>query len=115
MTLSDVCATGRREIGMYVETLFHDFDGAATVWVWSSSDSADTAKVCSAGVCVALCILQQATNLAFSSGENSRSRTSVRKLDSLTGFPVQADPPRVQETGESNSKIVRQNCEADGR
>lgn len=64
---------------------------------------------------VALCFLQQATNLVLSSGESSRSRSSVRKLDSLTLFPVQADAPRVHETGKIFSKSIRQTCDKDGR
>jgi hypothetical protein len=54
-------------------------------------------------------------NLVFSSGENSKSRTSVRKVDCLTKFPVQADLPRVHETGANRSNIAWQNCEMDGR
>jgi hypothetical protein len=63
---------------------------------------------------VAPFFLQQATNLAFISGENSRSRISVRQLDSLTGFPVQADPPDVHETGTTKSMTWRHIWEMDG-
>jgi len=64
---------------------------------------------------VALCFLQHATNWVFSSGENSRSRTSVRRLVCLTKFPVQADLARVHETGANWLNIAWQNCETDGR
>jgi len=99
MTSGEVRATGRREIGINVETDFHDCDIVGLVCARRTRDSADTAKIYNAGVSVALFFLQHATNLVVSSGENSRSRSSGRHLDSLTGFPVHADRADVQEAG----------------